>query len=149
MSGYFTDLFQGGKSLLAGMAVTFKAFCQPTVTVHYPRQKIDVTPNIRGRIQLVKDPETGTHRCISCGRCAKECPSSCIDLKGEKREGVKGKVLVRYTYNYTYCSLCGNCVDVCPAGALDFSNQYELASFDKRDFHFNLLKEVEKQEGGK
>ncbi len=144
MTGYFHDLFSGSKSLIAGMAVTFKAFCQPIVTTQYPREKIDVTPNIRGRLELVKDTESATHRCISCGRCARECPSSCIDLKGEKQEGVKGKVLVRYEYNFTLCSLCGSCVDVCPTDALAFSNAYELASFVKEDFHFNLLEEVDK-----
>lgn len=143
MSGYFHDLFVGGKSLLAGLGVTFKAMIQPTVTVQYPREKIRVTPNIRGRLELVIDQETRSHRCISCGQCARECPSSCIDLAGEKREGVKGKVLVRYVYDYTACSLCGNCVDVCPAGALAFSSEYELASFSKEDFYFDLLREVE------
>ena len=145
MSGYFQDLFSGGKSLVSGMLVTFKAFMKPTVTVHYPRQKIDVTPNIRGRLKMLLDEETRSHRCISCMRCARECPSSCIELKGEKQEGVKGKVLVKYTYNYTFCSLCGSCVDACPTDAIDFSNEYELASFSKADFHFDLLREVEEQ----
>ena len=142
MNAYFHELVTGSKSLLTGMLVTFKAFIQPTVTVHYPRQKIDVTPNIRGRLQLVKDFETLSHRCICCNRCAAECPSSCIDLTGEKQEGVKGKVLVFYEYDYTTCSLCGTCGDVCPSGSLEFSNEYELASFSKSDFYFDLLKEV-------
>ncbi len=128
------------------MLVTFKAFIQPTITVQYPRQKIDVTPNIRGRLELLIDPETQTHRCISCNRCAKDCPSSCIDLKGVKVEGVKGKVLNRYIYNYTTCSLCGNCVDVCPVNAIDFTSEYELASFSKADFIFDLLKQVEENQ---
>ncbi len=142
MNAYFHDLYYGSKSLLTGMMVTLKAFMQPTVTVHYPRQKIEVTPNIRGRLELIKDSETSTHKCICCNRCAKECPSSCIDLKGEKQEGVKGKVLIKYEFDYTRCSLCGNCVDVCPVDALDFSNDYELASCSKQDFYFDLLKEV-------
>mgnify|MGYP001556450359 CR=1 FL=1 len=140
---YFKDLFQGGYSLLSGMAVTFRAFMQPTVTVHYPRQKIEVTPNIRGRLSLVVNSETGTHQCISCGRCARECPTACISLKGVKEEGVKGKKLVQYQYDYTRCSLCGTCVDVCPVDAIVFSNHYELASFNKEDFHYDLLREVD------
>lgn len=146
MNRYFTDLYTGSKSLLSGMLVTFKAFIQPTVTVHYPRQKIDVTPNIRGRLELVVDPDTHSHKCIVCTRCAKECPSSCIDLEGVKQEGVKGRVLSQYVYNYTTCSLCGNCVDVCPAAAIQFSCEYELASFCKEDFIFDLLKEVEENQ---
>ncbi|MFH2092557.1 MAG: 4Fe-4S dicluster domain-containing protein [Pseudomonadota bacterium] len=146
MNGYFHDLYSGSKSLLSGMLVTFKAFVQPIVTVQYPREKIDVTPNIRGRLELVKDSETGSHRCIVCNRCANECPSSCIDLEGEKQEGVKGKVLIQYVYDFTRCSLCGNCVDVCPASAIGFSCEYELASLCKEDFMFDLLKEVKQSQ---
>lgn len=145
MSGYFYDLYAGGKSLLSGMLVTFKAFVRPTVTVHYPRQKIDVTPNLRSRLKLVIDAETGTHKCIACNRCARECPSSCIDLKGVKKKEGKGKLLAKYVQDYTRCSLCGTCVDVCPADAVEFSCEYELASFSKEDFYFDLLKEVEKK----
>lgn len=143
MTGYFQDLYTGGKSLLAGLGVTFKALIQPTVTVHYPREKIPVTENIRGRLRLVVDPETRSHRCISCGRCQRECPSMCIDLASVKNEDGKGKRLNRYIYDYTTCSLCGNCVDVCPVSALAFSSEYELASFDKDDFIFDLLGEAE------
>ncbi len=146
MNGYFHDLYRGSKSLLSGMLVTLKAIFQPTVTVQYPREKIEVTPNIRGHLTMVLDPETHTHRCIVCNRCAKECPSSCIDLSGVKEEGVKGRVLSRYVYNYTSCSLCGNCVDVCPTKAIEFSCEYELASFSKEDFIFDLLKEVKKSQ---
>jgi len=143
MNGYFRDLYMGSKSLLTGMGITFKAVFQPMVTVQYPREKIEVTPNIRGRLFMVKDTETHTHRCIVCNRCANECPSSCIYLEGVKQEDVKGRVLSRYVYDFTTCSLCGNCVDVCPVSAIAFSCEYELASFSKEDFIFDLLKEVE------
>lgn len=143
MNAYFKDLFEGAKSLVVGLGCTLKTFRQPMVTVHYPRQKIDITPNIHGPAELVLNPKTGTHTCISCGMCQRECPSGCISLKGEKREGVKGKVLVDYRLDFTRCSLCGTCVETCPTNALTFSNDYELAGFSRSDFHFDLLKKLE------
>jgi NADH-quinone oxidoreductase chain I len=143
MNRYFKELFTGAKSLLKGLAVTFKAVVSSPVTVQYPRQKIDITPNYRGHTELIKDPETGTHKCIACGMCERECPSGCITLKGEKKEGVKGKVLVKYRLNFTTCCLCGACVETCPTGALAFSQAYNIAGFDKNEFHFDLLSRLE------
>jgi NADH-quinone oxidoreductase subunit I len=143
MNPYFSEIFTGGKSLLVGLGVTFKALTSPVVTVQYPREKIDISPNMRGHIDLVKDGKTGLHRCISCGLCARNCPSSCIVVKGEKQEGVKGKVLKISTLDFSKCSLCGLCVEICPTSALDFSDEYELAAFSREAFNFDLLKRVE------
>ncbi|MBP1753321.1 MAG: 4Fe-4S ferredoxin iron-sulfur binding domain protein, partial [Geobacteraceae bacterium] len=93
MKEYFSLLFSGIKSLLIGLGVTFRTMLRPIVTVQYPRQKIGITPNFRGHTELVRDPETGTHRCIVCMMCDRDCPSNCITVVGETREGVKGKAL--------------------------------------------------------
>jgi len=143
MKEYFAQLFTGAKSLLIGMGVTIRALFQPLVTVQYPREKIDIAPNFRGHTMLVRDQESGTHRCIVCMMCDQDCPSNCITVQGEKREGVKGKVLTAYLLDYTKCSLCGICVEVCPTSALDFSGEYELAGFSREEFHYNLLTRLE------
>lgn len=145
MSSYFKDLYFGVKSLLVGMGVTFKAFCQPVVTVQYPREKIDVTPNIRGHIELVPDPETGKPKCIVCLMCQKNCPSQCISVEGEKKEGEKGKVLTRFILDFTRCSLCGICVESCNKDAIAYSNEYELAGFSREEFIFDLTKRLEER----
>lgn len=143
MRDYFFLLFSGIKSLLVGLGVTFRAMLRPDVTVRYPRQKIDITPNFRGHTELVRDPETGTHRCIVCMMCDRDCPSNCITVKGEKREGVKGMVLTTYHLDFTKCSLCGICVEVCPTTALGYSHEYELAGFSREEYHFDLLGRLE------
>jgi NADH-quinone oxidoreductase subunit I len=145
MKEYFSLLFSGAKSLLVGLGVTFRALLQPIVTVQYPRDKIDITPNFRGHTELVRDPETGTHRCIVCMMCDQDCPSNCIAVEGEKREGVKGKVLTAYYLDFTRCSLCGICVEVCPTGALCYSHEYELAGFSREESHYNLHKRLEER----
>ncbi len=143
MNQYFSQIFTGGKSLLVGLGETFKALTSPVVTVQYPREKIDISPSMRGHIDLVKDADTGAHRCIVCGLCMKNCPCSAIVIKGEKREGVKGKVLTLFTLDFSKCSLCGLCVESCKKEAIYFSDEYELAAFSRDAFHFDLLKRIE------
>ncbi|NVN90261.1 MAG: NADH-quinone oxidoreductase subunit I [Desulfuromonadales bacterium] len=145
MREYFLQLFTGARSLLIGLGVTFRALFQPMVTVQYPRRKIEITPNFRGHTELVTDPESGTHRCIVCMMCEMDCPSSCIKVIGEKREGFKGKVLTGYQLDFSRCSLCGICVEVCPTSALCFSPEYELAGFSRTEFSFNLLARLEER----
>ena len=143
MKQYFSEIYTGGKSLVEGLGVTLKALFQPIVTVQYPREEIDITPNYRGHIDLVLDPEKNTFLCISCGMCEKSCPSDCIKVKGEKLEGKKKKTLVLFELDFTKCSLCGTCVEVCPTTALEFSQEYNLAAFSREAFHFDILKRLE------
>jgi NADH-quinone oxidoreductase subunit I len=143
MKEYFSLLYIGTKSLLIGLGVTFRALLRPAVTVHYPRQKIAISPNFRGHTMLVRDPETGSHRCIVCMMCDQDCPSNCITVIGEKLEGEKKKTLTGYRLDFTKCSLCGICVEVCPTQALDFSDEYELAGFSREEYHFELLQRLE------
>ncbi len=145
MSGYFREIFTGSKSLLVGLRVTFKAMIKPAVTVQYPRQKIDVTPNIRGHIELVMDSKTGLDKCIVCGLCAKACPCGCIEVKGKKKESGKGKELTFFMLDFTKCSLCGLCVESCKVSAIDFSNEYELAGYAREDFYFDLIKRLKEK----
>ncbi len=142
MSGYFSELFSGTKSLAVGLGITIKEFVKPVVTLQYPHESLKMTPRYRGHIELIKDPETGESKCIVCGMCQRACPSDCITVKGEKREGVKGKVLTQYRLDFTKCSLCGQCVESCKPGAITFSKEYNLASTRKEDFIFDLLKRL-------
>jgi NADH-quinone oxidoreductase subunit I len=145
MKRYFSDLYIGGKSLVVGLGVTMKELVKPIVTVQYPREEIDITPNYRGHIDLVLDPKKNSFLCISCGMCEKSCPSDCITVKGKKEEGKKKKTLALFKLDFTKCSLCGTCVEVCPTGALEFSREYNLAAFSKEEFHFDLLKRLEER----
>lgn len=146
MSKYFSELFSGAWSLILGLKVTLKAMFTKPVTVHYPRQKIDVTPNFRGHIELIKFEDTGTHHCISCQSCARACPSECITVNGEKREGVKGKVLTEFVLDFSRCSLCSACVEACPTHTLRHCNDYTVRGTSRDDFIFDLKKMVEEQE---
>lgn len=137
MVAYFKEIFVGLWSLLAGMAVTIRYFVKPIVTVQYPREKLTMTANFRGPIDLILDPETGTHRCTACGMCVRTCPSSLITVEGVKVK--KKKLPTKHCIDFSYCSLCGLCLEVCPTKALKFSTQYRLAGYSREDSVFDLL----------
>ena len=145
MSGYFKDLISGTKSLFIGLGITGKYFFQPVVTKQYPHEIPVMPPRFRGHIELIPDEETGGPKCVVCGMCQKGCPSNCITVEGEKREGVKGKVLTRYILDFTTCSLCGQCVESCKFGAIRFSRDYNLAGPRKEDYIFDLIKRLKEQ----
>lgn len=44
-------------------------------------------------------------KCISCGKCERNCKASCVDFK-------------RHHVDYTRCVACGNCQEACAAGAI-------------------------------
>jgi len=140
MNAYFRDLFEGIKSLLVGMTVTIKAYFSPVVTVQYPREKNYITPNYRGHLLLIKDEKSGLPKCVACGICERSCPSGCIKVQSEKKEGEKKKTLTGYNLDFTKCSLCGICVESCSFGAIEYSNEYNLAGLTREEFHYDLLK---------
>lgn len=143
MTAYIKEIALGTWSLFVGLAITIRYFFMPVVTVQYPRETIPMTPRFRGHTELVWDEERKSHKCIVCGACQKACPSGCISIDGEKKEGAKQRSLTVYSLDYTKCSLCGLCVEVCPTEALDFSKEYNLAGFDERQFVYDLLKRLE------
>ena len=87
----------------------------------------------------------GNLQCVACGLCEKGCPSGCITVKGEKREGVKGKVVCEYILDFTKCSLCGQGVESCKFDAITFSKDYNLASPRREDFVFDLIKRLKEK----
>lgn len=143
MIDYLREIISGTWSLFVGLGITIRYFFKPVVTVQYPHETLPMTPRFRGHIELVKDEETGETKCIVCGMCQKACPSNCITVNGEKREGVKGKVLTEYILDFTKCSLCGLCVESCTPSAITFSKDYNLAGVTKEAYIFDLKKRLE------
>uniref|UniRef100_A0A7C4AGX4 NADH-quinone oxidoreductase subunit I n=1 Tax=Fundidesulfovibrio putealis TaxID=270496 RepID=A0A7C4AGX4_9BACT len=145
MIAYIKEIVSGTWSLFVGLGITIKYFFQPVVTLQYPHETVPMTPRFRGHIELVEDEQRGGNKCIVCNACQKTCPSNCISLLGEKREGVKQKVLTKYELNFTTCSLCGLCVEVCPTAAITFSKDYNLVGLKGEEFVFDLLKRLEEK----
>ncbi len=138
MSGYFSDLLYGARSLLAGFGVTLRALLSPAVTVQYPREKTPPPKGYRGHVKLRTDAQ-GAFTCVACGTCSRMCPAGCIEVAGEKREGRPGRYPTRFMLDFTRCSLCGTCVEACPVGALAFSNVYAQAGTTREEFVIDLV----------
>ncbi len=75
-----------GMGMLRGMALTFRRFFQPAVTIRYPETPADIAVRYRGRLQLLHD-EWGTLKCETCFQCAQACPIECIDMGGVDTRG--------------------------------------------------------------
>jgi NADH-quinone oxidoreductase subunit I len=131
---------RGFLSLLTGMRVTLTQFFKPTVTVQYPWQTLKMPARFRGHIELIVDPENGRYRCIACKLCERACPSACIVVDGAKLEGEKKKSVTHYELDFTKCSLCGECIEACPSDAIRFSKAYNLASTNRNEYDYDLMK---------
>jgi len=149
------EAYTGLKSLVIGLGVTGKAFCQPGVTVIYPKEEVDNLASFRGHVELVgKEDDPAVPRCVACGACVKACPSNCLTIlcpvaakEGEEGGPVKmgpapqkgsktpGVVIV----DFSLCSLCGQCAKTCPVDSLQFSDNPYMVSFDRKDFRIDLL----------
>ncbi|MBI5631579.1 MAG: NADH-quinone oxidoreductase subunit I [Elusimicrobia bacterium] len=130
MIGYFKDVFSGAWAITQGLLVTLRYLFKPSVTVHYPDEKLVPFEKFRG--VLLFDPET----CISCNLCVKACPSNCIALENATNPETKKKIakVDWYSIDFGKCNFCRLCEESCPTKpksvwhALD----YELV-FNKRD----------------
>ena len=139
------DVVGGFYSLLVGMGITLKQFFRKPVTVHYPHESLKMAPRHRSHIVFKPGPE-GECTCIACNMCVKACPSECIVVEGEKKEGAKKKSVTRYELDFTTCSLCGACVEVCPTDAIEYSKRYNLTATDRKTFEkIDLMEDFEKK----
>lgn len=130
---------KGARSLLTGMKITLKHCFRPPVTSRYPHERLEMSPAFRNVIALVEVPEVGSHDCIDCGACERICPSACIEVEGERPDGMKRKRATRFEVDFALCSECGLCVDVCPTDTLGYSREYDQAGYGRRDFLYDLL----------
>lgn len=134
-------IVRGVLSLLAGMWVTLKNLFRRPVTMTYPHEKPELSPNFRSAIALVRFEETQTHDCVACMQCVNICPSYCITVDGERPEGLKRKRATKFEVDYALCSLCGLCLDVCPTETLKYSRIYDVVGYHKDDFVYDLLED--------
>jgi NADH-quinone oxidoreductase subunit I len=140
------EVLGGAASLFTGMRITLDQFFKNFRKDHnvpYPHATLPIPERFRGHIVFTND-EHGKSTCIACKSCEKACPSDCIIVEGEKKEGEKKKSATIFELNYTLCSLCGACIEVCPTDALMFSKRYNLASTTKTIYaKMDLIKDLD------
>jgi NADH-quinone oxidoreductase subunit I len=116
--------------IIKGHLLTLKYLFSKPFTIQYPREKRPPAPKSRG-IHTFKLDTDGTERCNACGLCAKFCPASCMEIKGEKINDKR--VAVVYNIDLARCIFCGMCVDACPKDAIAMIEAYEFSVYDKKD----------------
>lgn len=144
MGSYFSRVFTGFWSLLAGMAVTLRYMFKKPVTVLYPYEEI-ATKRFKGPIAFTVDELDSNHKCIACNACIKACPSRCMALRVDKNAQGQ-RVLGDFKVDYSLCSLCGICIEVCPTDALKHeSADYDLVAVNRGQMINDLLEPFRKR----
>jgi len=101
-------------------------------TRKYPKQKFKPYPKFRGRLIV------NARECTGCGLCRMVCPTGAIRLKRKSKIMKVGKLEYRViihpinSIDIGRCMLCGLCVDICPPKVIEFTNDFELATKDKK-----------------
>ena len=129
-------MFGAGKAF----GVTFSHMFRKQVTVKYPEVRDATAPRYHGRHILNRHPD-GLEKCVGCELCAWACPADAIFVEGgdntpQERYSPGERYATDYQINYARCIFCGLCIEACPTRSLTMSNEYELASDNRRDLIF-------------
>ncbi len=89
-------------------------------TQKYPWAKVLPPTGFRGK--QIFDPAI----CISCGLCARDCPSKAIEMVE-----VRGKK--KPFFHLDQCVFCYQCAESCAKGAITVSGIFEMAVSDKKE----------------
>jgi len=139
--GYFSEIFQVGKSILVGMGITLRYLRKPStiVTIQYPREREQLPPRHRGLHFLE------TEKCIMCFICAKACPVDCIWIEGSRDGAVEGSHvgdkawITKFTIDYGLCIYCNLCCEPCPKDCIHMGQEFDFAGYTRLSMEKNLL----------
>ena len=135
MQTYFKNIYQGVKSLVIGMKVTWKHFYRKkelVATLQYPHETWPIPEKNIGfeendynliRSRLLVDIDD----CIGCLQCERACPVDCIKIdtikppKGSEfdcgitsNDTQKKMIVSRFTIDMAECCYCNLCAYPCP-----------------------------------
>ena len=134
-----TKFFAGMRGLSIGLWVTLKNNFRKPVTIQYgyapfwsKQQTRPIAPRYRGRLVLIREPETGELRCTGCKACAQACPGRCITVTAENRK------VATYLLELEKCLYCGLCVEACPFEALGMLQETVPPLEDRSVLHLDL-----------
>jgi formate hydrogenlyase subunit 6/NADH:ubiquinone oxidoreductase subunit I len=143
---YFRDIWLGIITVLRSMGIAWKHLFTRSVTLQYPTERWTMPERSRARLSnKIED-------CIGCAQCSRVCPSSCIEIRMEKRgkdeppvfasDGTPIK-LRTYLYNIdmSLCCYCGLCTFSCPTHCLVMTGDYEYSVYDKSEHLYRFAKE--------
>jgi formate hydrogenlyase subunit 6/NADH:ubiquinone oxidoreductase subunit I len=124
------------------MAIAFKNFARPPITLQYPHEKMELPERSRWAVAPKFDAE-GNPKCRACLACVRACPDFVLALEATTDPETKVKHIESFNYQLGACMLCGLCVEACPFDALEMSHDYELARIDASELAYDLLANVD------
>ena len=122
--------------LWKGMALTFKYFMSPTITVQFPEEKTPLSPRFRG-LHALRRYENGEERCIACKLCEAVCPAQAITIEAGPRRNDGTRRTVRYDINMVKCIYCGLCQEACPVDAIVEGPNFEFATETREELYYD------------
>ena len=134
---YFSDIYNGIKTLFRGMQVTGKYFFnarKEIITVQYPEERPQIFERFRGEVVMPHD-ENNMHRCTGCQSCEIACPNGSIEIIWDRvvnpETGKKVKQIDKHIYHFSMCTLCNLCIEACPTDAIVMAQTFESSVYDR------------------
>lgn len=138
---YFSDIYNGIKTLLQGMGVTGNYFIHPRtsiITQQYPDNKdtLKMFDRFRGEVIMPHDEEN-EHRCTGCQSCELACPNGSIEIIWDRQvdpdTGKKKKMIDKHIYHLGMCTMCGLCIQACPTEAIIWGQDFNHATLNRSE----------------
>ena len=136
---YFSDIYNGIKTLLTGMSITGKYFLHSrkgAITQQYPdnRDTLKMFERFRGEVVMPHD-ENNEHRCTGCQKCELACPNGSIEIIWDRQidpeTGKKKKIIDKHIYHLGMCTMCSLCIEACPTDAIKWAQNFENSVYDR------------------
>ena len=125
--------------LAPGMWLPLRRSFTTPITLQYPHEMPRVRRGFRGQHALVRDPHTGTTRCIGCMKCAMVCPSRCIRIRIHKEpEHGNRRFIDEYHIDALRCVYCGYCAEVCPVNAIILTEVFAYSARNRQGLTFDM-----------
>lgn len=146
--GYFSDIYNGVKSLLNGMRITGYYFTharKEIITQQYPdnRETLKMFDRYRGQVVMPHN-EDNEHRCTGCQACEIACPNGSIEIVWDRvlneETGKKKKEIEKHIYHLSMCTMCNLCIVACPTDAIIMSGDFEASVYDRSELTIVLNK---------
>jgi NADH-quinone oxidoreductase subunit I len=142
MGRYFRDIYEGIRTVLIGMKVTWRHLFTPAVTIQYPDVKLKLPERARNRLYVNMDD------CIGCDQCSMACPVDCITIEtikstpdvdlGVTSVGTKKRLYVpRFDIDIAKCCYCGLCVYPCPTECIKMTDVFEFSEYERSRLIYN------------
>jgi len=136
--GVIRKFFSGIYNLGLGLKTTLKYLPGRSITIQYPKEKMEMFERSRGMVVLLSDKETGKLNCNACLLCQKACPVAAISIKQEKNPETKKRYPSIFEVNALICCYCGLCEESCKFDAIKMAPKYEFATTDKESLIMNM-----------